>query len=240
MPTVLITGAAKRVGKALAELFADRGWEVIIHYNNSERSARDLSLNLQKKYGDRHFPLVRADLSNPAKAVKILLQQLPQPLIGLDALINNASVFDPSTLAETDYDLWRQQMLVNFEAPFMLMQAFYNLFGKGTVVNVLDTRIVNNDSSHAAYSLSKKALMQLTQMAALEWAPDLRVNAVAPGPVLPPPGRDATYFEKVAADTPLNKEVGLDNLVESVWFLITNSAITGQVIYCDSGAHLKG
>ncbi|GAO30274.1 SDR family oxidoreductase [Geofilum rubicundum] len=240
MPTVLITGAAKRVGKALTELFAARGWEVIIHYHTSERAARDLSLSLQKKYDSRHFPVVQADLSNPVQSVEMLLKQLPQPLAGLDALINNASVFDASTLAETDYDLWRRQMLVNFETPFMLMQAFYKMFGKGAVVNVLDTRIVNNDSSHAAYSLSKKALTQLTQMAALEWAPDVRVNGVAPGPVLPPPGRDSVYFEKVAADTPLKRVVGLDSLAESVWFLVANSAITGQVIYCDSGAHLNG
>ncbi len=240
MPTVLITGAAKRVGKALAELFAARDWEVVIHYNHSEEAALDLSLGLQNKYPDRHFPIVRADLSDGDKFVALLMDKLPAPIKGLDALINCASVFEPSSVAETDYHLLRQQMAVNFEAPFMLMQAFYQLHGSGAIVNILDTRIVNNSWSHAAYSLSKKALMELTRMAALEWAPGVRVNGVAPGPVLPPPDKDAAHLKKVAADTPLKKVVGLNDLAESVWFLIANSAITGQIIFCDSGAHLKG
>ncbi len=240
MPAILITGAAKRIGRALAELFAGRGWEVVIHYNNSASSAQDLSAYLQNKYSDRHFPTVKADLSDAGKSVKLLMDELPAPIKGLDALINCASVFEPSSLAETDDQLWRQQMTVNFETPFKLMQTFYNNYGKGSIVNILDTRIVNNNWSHAAYSLSKKALMELTRMAALEWAPEVRVNGVAPGPVLPPPGKEATYLKKVIADTPLQRVVGLDELAESVWFLVANSAITGQIIFCDSGAHLKG
>ncbi|MCA1745815.1 MAG: SDR family oxidoreductase [Bacteroidales bacterium] len=240
MPVVLITGAAKRVGKALAELFAARGWEVVIHYNSSEVAAQDLSLSLKKKFADRHFPIVRANLLHPGHSVELLMNTLPAPVLRLDALINCASVFEPASLAETDYPLLRQQMTVNFETPFMLMQAFYSKYEKGCIVNVLDTRIVNNEGAHAAYSLSKKSLMELTRMAALEWAPKVRVNAVAPGPVLPPPGKGATYLDKVVADTPLKSIVGLDNLAESVWFLIANSAITGQILFCDSGAHLKG
>lgn len=240
MPVVLITGAAKRIGRALAELFAARGWEVVIHYNNSAVAALDLSRSLQKQYRDRHFPTVKADLSDAGKSVELLLDHLPAPVKSLDALINCASVFEPSSLAETDYLLWRQQMVVNFETPFMLMQAFYKRFGKGCIVNILDTRIVTNDWSHAAYSLSKKALMELTRMAALEWAPAVRVNGVAPGPVLPPPGKEAAHLGKVIADTPLKRLVGLDDLTGSVWFLVANSAITGQILYCDSGAHLKG
>ncbi len=240
MPTVLITGAAKRVGKALAELFGARDWEVVIHYNNSEVAAQELSLSLQKKYPDRQFPTVRADLTDVGKSIALLREGLPASVNGLDALINCASVFEPSSVAETDHQLLRQQMAVNFEAPFMLMQAFYKVHGRGAIVNVLDTRIVNNSWSHAAYSLSKKALMELTRMAALEWAPDVRVNGVAPGPVLPPPGKDAMHLEKVAVETPLKKVVGLDDLAESVWFLVANSAITGQIIFCDSGAHVKG
>ncbi len=103
----------------------------------------------------------------------------------------------------------------------------------------MDTRIVDNESSHAAYSLSKKALMHATTMAALEWAPSVRVNGVAPGPVLPPPGKDETHLHEVIESTPLQKRVELDNLVESAYFLTTNDAITGQIIFCDSGAHLK-
>lgn len=239
MPTVLITGAARRVGKALAELFAARGWEVVIHYNQSESEAQDLSHLLQKQYPDRRFPVVQANLSEPGQVSDRLIEHLPKPIKSLDALINCASVFEASSLADTSLNLLRQQMAINFDAPFMLMQAFNKYQKKGAIVNILDTRIVNNNWSHAAYSLSKKALMELTRMAALEWAPEVRVNGVAPGPVLPPPGKEEAYLQKVVAATPLKSVVGLANLTESVWFLVTNSAITGQIIFCDSGAHLK-
>jgi len=238
MPTVLITGAAKRLGKVLAEFFASKNWEVIIHYNNSDNAAKELSLSLQKKYYGREFSIVKADLSDPEQASALLINQLhiKRP----DLLINCASIFESSNIGETNYKLLRRHMKVNFEAPFMLMHEFYNCYGKGNIINILDARIISNSWSHAAYSLSKKSLTELTRMAAFEWAPNIRVNAVAPGPVLPPPGKDKSYLERVAADTPLKKSVDLNSFLESVWFLVTNSAITGQIIYCDSGAHLKG
>jgi pteridine reductase len=236
--TVLITGAAKRIGRSIAERFAAEGWEVILHFNSSRKEAEFLSEDLRAKYPGRLFPIVQADLTQSTEAIVKLLDKLPEGIITLDCLINNASVFDPGLLGETDYQLLRQQMSVNFETPFLLMQKFCSRFGKGNIVNILDTRVVNNDSSYGAYSLSKKALMQATKMAALEWAPFVRVNGLAPGPVLPPPGKDASSLNAVIADTPLKKAAGLDNLTDSVYFLVSNSAVTGQVIFCDSGAHL--
>ena len=130
-------------------------------------------------------------------------------------------------------------MAVNFDAPFFLMQNYYNRFGKGVIINILDTRVVNNDSSYGAYSLAKKSLMQLTSMAALEWAPKVRVNAVAPGPVLPPEGKNERYFRKVVEGAPLKKQVNIDNLCKSAYFLTEIDDVTGQVLFCDGGAHLK-
>ncbi len=232
--TVLITGGSTRIGKALSGYFASKGFEVIIHYNKSENDAELLSKDLQQKFGDRRFPVVKCDL-NRVSECEIIFENISH----LDVLINNASVFEPGLLSDTNFELFRKQMSVNFESPFFLMKSFYNRYKRGTIINLLDTRIVNNNSSHGAYSLAKKALGNLTQMAALEWAPYIRVNGVAPGPVLPPCNPAGEYFEKVIDATPLKKQVSIDNLCETVYFLAVNSDVTGQIIYCDGGSHIK-
>ncbi|WP_026473193.1 SDR family oxidoreductase [Alkaliflexus imshenetskii] len=236
--TVLITGAAVRVGKALAELFAFRGYNVILHCNSNFDAAKVLASGLSEKYPQALFPVVKADLSNPIAAAQQLFDTLPEGISSIDVLINNASVFEAAQLSETPYELYRRQMVINLDAPFFLMQAFYNRFKSGCIINILDTRVTNHNSSHAAYAIAKKALMHLTQMAALEWAPDVRVNAVAPGPVLPPPGADNSHLQRVSENTPLKSTVSLDNLADSAYFLVSNSSVTGQIIFCDSGAHL--
>jgi NAD(P)-dependent dehydrogenase (short-subunit alcohol dehydrogenase family) len=223
-----------RLGKSMVLHFASMGWDVVIHYNSSSTEAKSLSDELQKQYPGRNFPFVQANLSEIVEC-----EALINNFDHLDALINNASVFEPSLLSETNEKLFRTQMALNFDDPFFLMQHFNNRFKKGVIVNILDTRISNNDSTYGAYSLAKKTLMSLTQMAASEWAPLVRVNAVAPGPVLPPEGKSAEYFKKVVEQTPLIKQVSIDNLCKSVYFLTTNNDVTGQIIYCDGGAHLK-
>ncbi|ASB47789.1 SDR family NAD(P)-dependent oxidoreductase [Alkalitalea saponilacus] len=236
--TVLITGGAQRVGAALSRFFAQNGWNVVIHYNRSSDVARELSKELSGIYPEQYFPVVWCNLSEfPEKMIEFF-NHLPQELNSIDVLINNASVFDPGVLSDTTPELLKSQMSVNFEAPLFLMQSFVNCFKSGVIVNVIDTRVTENSFSHAAYSISKKALMHLTKMAALEWAPDVRVNAVAPGPVLPPPGKTDDYLHAVIKETPLKKQVKLDNLSESVYFLVENDSITGQIIFCDSGTHL--
>lgn len=231
---VLITGSAKRLGKALAYYYAAKGWEVVLHFNSSISEAQLLSDELHAKYPERLFPLFQANLNEVVEC-----EGLIDKIDHLDVLINNASVFESGLLFETNEDLFRDQMAVNFNAPFFLMKKFYNKFKRGVIVNILDTRITSNDSSYGAYSLAKKSLMNLTKMAAIEWAPFVRVNAVAPGPVLPPDGKDANHFYKVIDETPLKKQVDIQNLCESVYFLTLNDDVTGQILFCDGGAHLK-
>ncbi len=236
MPTALVTGAAKRVGAAISKALAFAGWEVILHYHNSRKEVSRLSESLKKQYRDRNFPFVQCDLSNP-DAVLSFFSQLPDGLV-VDALINNASIFDPGTIEETSLGFLRKEMLVNFEAPFFLMQTFKNSFGKGAVVNMLDTKILKNEGTHAAYLLAKKNLAEATKMAALSFAPEIRINAVAPGPVLPPPGKNEDYFDKIVKETPLKIKTNLDDITQSVLFLLNNTSVTGQIVFCDSGLHL--
>ncbi|WP_462319218.1 SDR family oxidoreductase [Marinilabilia sp.] len=235
--TAFVTGAAKRIGSVIAEYLASAGWEVVLHYNHSRDDAAALSEKLKELYPDRVFPIFQCDLS-VSDAVLSVFNRLPGVIDKIDALINNASVFDPGRIDETSLSFLRKQMMVNFEAPFLLIQAFKNHFGEGSVVNLLDTKIVSNEGTHAAYLLAKKSLAELTRMAALDFAPHIRVNGVAPGPVLPPPRKSADYLEGVIEKTPLKRQVDVSDIANSVSFLLNNSSVTGQIIFCDSGSHL--
>ncbi len=237
--TVLITGASRRIGKGFAEYFSARGWNIVIHYNHSSDAALELSNHLKASYPTQKFPIIQCDLSNSIESVQRLIYKLPDGIDRLDALINNASIFKSGDLHSSTSKIWDLHFRINLETPFYLMQGFRASFGKGCIINILDTKVDSFDTFHAAYLLSKKSLRDLTMMAAFEWAPDIRVNAVAPGAVLPPPGKDEDYLQHIANQSPLKRVVKLENLSESVYFLVSNSSITGQVIYCDSGAHLN-
>ncbi len=236
-PTVLITGAARRVGAAIARFLADEGWEVVLHYNHSRDEAMQLSGELRQLYPERKFPLVQCDLSN-TDAVLAIFNRLPDGVEKLDALINNASTFNSGGIQETSPEFLRKEMAVNFEAPFFLIQGFVNTFGMGVIVNMLDTKVVKNEGTHAAYLLAKKNLAALTRMAAMEFAPNVRVNGVAPGPVLPPPRKGNDYLRAVIEKTPLKRQVDVEDIAASVSFLLNNPSVTGQVVFCDSGSHL--
>jgi NAD(P)-dependent dehydrogenase (short-subunit alcohol dehydrogenase family) len=118
------------------------------------------------------------------------------------------------------------------------MRNYANSADNGQIINIVDTRITNNKSEHLSYSLSKKSLWELTQMAALELAPNFRVNAIAPGAVLAPVGKNQNYLEMVADKTPMKSPSGVISVLKSIDYIIENKDLTGQLIYCDGGAHL--
>ncbi len=234
---VLVTGAAKRLGAAISCHLAEEGWSVVLHYHQSREEAEQLATQLKEHFPGQDFWTLKGDLSNVQEVMGLLDHRSVKGL-EIMALVNNASVFVPGSLEELSTDFLKEQMDVNFVAPLFLMQAFKKRFRSGSVVNLLDTNIVNNSDTHAAYLLAKKGLESLTQMAALAWAPSFRVNGVAPGPVLPPPGEGADHLAQVVAKTPLKRQVDTQEIARTVSFLLNNPSITGQVIFCDGGAHL--
>ncbi len=236
-PVVLVTGAAKRVGAAISRHLAHEGWGVVLHYHHSQEEVLELASQLGSEFPHQNFWTLQCDLSNMEKVTTLFDHSSIQG-VELTALVNNASVFTPGCLEDISPDFLKKQMDVNFSAPLFLMQAFKQRFPLGSVVNLLDTNVVNHIDTHAAYLLAKKALESLTKMAALAWAPAFRVNGVAPGPVLPPPGKGVEHLDQVIAKTPLKRQVGTLDIAQSVSFLLNNPSITGQVIFCDSGAHL--
>jgi len=235
--TVFITGAAKRVGKTMALHLAAQGWNVAIHYNSSATEAELLKDELKASFPLQQFEIFKANLNN-TNEVESLIPQVLQAMQNIDLLINNASVFNPGNFLLTDTSFLDLQMNVNFRAPFILTRDFARLVKKGLIINFVDTRIVNNKSNFAAYSLSKKALWELTKMTALELGPLIRVNAIAPGLMLPPEGKDGDYLWKLAENIAMKRPGGLNPILKSLDYMLSNDYLTGQLMFCDGGENL--
>jgi NAD(P)-dependent dehydrogenase (short-subunit alcohol dehydrogenase family) len=233
----LITGSPRRIGKYMAHHLASRGWNVVIHYNGSREAALELVNDLSAKYPGQGFVALQADLSD-AEEAGILVEESCSELGTLGLLINNASVFTAGHIAGTSTELLDSQFQVNFRAPFILMRDFKLRCLKGNIINICDTRITTNKSDFAAYSLSKKALWELTKMAALEFAPDIRVNAIAPGVTLAPVDRDESYLDRLARQIPMKKPGGVEPVLKCLDFILDNGHLTGQLLFADGGENL--
>jgi len=233
--TALVTGAARRIGRAIALALADAGASVVVHHRDSEDDARALCGELAAR-GAQAWP-VAADLDDPAQVESLITRSLAAAG-GLDFLVNNASAFAPDTLAEVTLERVMAMVRTNAWAPFVLSRSFAREVGRGKIVNLLDTRIKGHDSSHVSYTVSKRMLALFTRMMALEFAPEITVNAVAPGLILPPAGKDESYLQQLAGALPLRRHGGPQDVAEAVIFLLRSDFITGQVIYVDGGRHL--
>ncbi len=235
--TALITGASKRIGKAVTEHLAAKGWNIIIHFHSSEKSAAAFSDELKQKYPEQFFETAKANLSDENDIAALIPGVVSRfGIFGL--LINNASVFDAGSVKETGFELFESQIRVNLKAPFFLMRDFANICKTGNIINFVDTRVTNNKSNFAAYSLSKKGLWELTKMAALEFAPEIRVNAIAPGVTLAPEDKDESYLKNLAAATPMKKPGGVAPVLKSIDYILANDHLTGQLLFADGGENL--
>lgn len=232
---VLVTGGADRIGKAICLYLASNGYDIALHCNKSKAKARRTAQQI-KALG-RRCEIFSCDLSNE-KNVTTLIKQVTKKFISLNLLINNASIFEPSTLKSATLLSLKYHMSINFNAPFLLTKDFANICRKGQIINILDTHIIKNQSKHSTYLLSKKALYNLTQLAAVELAPKIRVNGIAPGLILPPTGKGKTYLKRLAHNIPLKKVGKVEFITQSIKFLLENSYLTGQIIFNDGGEHL--
>ncbi|MDD4225392.1 MAG: SDR family NAD(P)-dependent oxidoreductase [Mariniphaga sp.] len=237
MDTALITGGSKRVGKAIAEHLAGKGWNLVIHYNTSEEPAERLVKQLQTHYPGQKFTCLQTDLINQNEVERLIRNAIAN-MGSIQLLVNNASIFKPGNLRKTSTGLFDDHILVNFKAPFILMRDFATFCTNGNIINLLDTRITSNKTNFAAYSLSKKSLWHLTQMAALEFAPNIRVNAIAPGVTLPPVDKDESYLWELAEKIPMKEPTGTDPILKSIDFILENTHLTGQLLFADGGENL--
>jgi NAD(P)-dependent dehydrogenase (short-subunit alcohol dehydrogenase family) len=233
--TALITGAAKRLGRETALTLSDRGINVIVHFDHSDTEAGKLRADLQNK-GVKAWT-IQADFRSPDQ-YQTLIERASQIAGGLDILINNASIFPAEALSDLSWSSLSANMEVNAWVPFVLSRAFAQQIGQGKIVNLLDSRLKGYDWTHVGYILSKHLLAAMTRMMALEFAPHITVNAVAPGLVLAPPGKDESYLQNLVHTIPLQRHGGAQDIADAVAFLIASDFITGNVIYVDGGRHL--
>ena len=235
--TALITGAARRIGRSIAWHLAEKGWDVLVHFNTSQVEADAYTSLLRQQFNPQRLEAVKADLSNTGE-VEALIPEIHSRFGAFDLLINNASVFKPGYLSETSASLFSEHLTVNFFSPFILMRDFAAYCQHGNIINFVDTRITTNKSDFAAYSLSKKGLWELTKMAALEFGPGIRVNAIAPGVTLAPADRDEAYLLNLAKNIPMKRPGGVDPILQSIDYILNNEHLTGQLLFADGGENL--
>jgi len=235
---VLVTGAAKRLGRAIALKLACAGYDVAIHYRGSKSDAETLAAEIGKI--GRRTVLVDGDLSNEASVATIV----PRASSGfgpLTALVNCASVFEDDRIETVTRASWDKHLNTNLRAPLVLSQAFAKQLpadAHGAIVNIVDQALLNLTPQFLSYTVSKAGLWTLTQTLAQALAPRIRVNAVAPGPSLKAERQTQANFDGHVQKTLLRRPSAPEDIAGGVFYLLSAPAVTGQMIAVDSGQHL--
>jgi len=231
----LVTGGAVRLGKGIAMALAREGYHILLHYNHSKAAVEQCRQEVGTLgVGVR---LLQADFSCP-EGISSMWSSIPSGWKP-DVLVNNASVFMDSDMKEAGTKSLEHHLDINFTVPYLLTKLFAkDKEGEGVIINILDTRINRQDENYLDYALSKKLLAEFTRVSAKILGPDIRVNGIAPGLILPPPGGNRSYLEERAQRIPLQRVGDVEAITQAVIFLISNHFITGQILYVDGGEHL--
>ena len=238
--TILITGAAKRVGKEMALSFFKKGWNIIIHYNNSIEDAQSLAdeMNAQRK---NSAYIIQANLDNAEDVLK--LAETALSLRGrIDGLINNASTFYPTPMGSFSEEHWEALMGSNLKAPLFLTQFLCETLrkNKGFIINITDINVNKALTNHSIYLAAKSGLQTITQSLAKELAPDIRVNAIAPGAILEPPNVTWTKEQKdnIIKLIPMSRMGNEKDIADAAIYLSEAEYVTGQILNVDGGKSL--
>lgn len=227
---VLVTGGAVRIGRAICEAFAAEGARVVIQYRTSRKEA----VALAKELGG---VAIQSGLESEA-ACDRLIAGVVKVAGRLDILVNNAAVFGKDGVRSMTAAKIGQEFWPNLFVPMLLTRAFAKKVKKGAIINLLDRRITSLDTECVPYVLAKKSLAEFTKIAALDLAPRIRVNAVAPGAVLPPPGKGMKYLYDKAGPVPLRRRILSAEVADAVVWLAKAGSVTGQIVFVDGGQHL--
>tara|TARA_B100001250_G_scaffold70460_1_gene56826 strand:- start:14 stop:739 length:726 start_codon:yes stop_codon:yes gene_type:complete len=241
MKTIFVTGGAKRIGKAIIELFAQDNWRIIIHYNKSASDAEALAESINANNGDSAF-VVKGDLDK-SDDVQSIVSSVNSISETIDLLVNNASTFYPTPIEDISNDHWDKLIGSNLKGPLFLIQGLKEKLqaSKGSIINITDTNLTKGIANYSIYSAAKAGLESITKGLAKELAPEIKVNAISPGAMLEPP--DVTWTEeqknKVIESIPLKRMGTEKDIAETVYFLAHSDYITGQIIKVDGGRSLS-
>ncbi len=236
--TVLITGAAKRIGRQLALDLAGAGYDVAVHCHTSrveaEAVVREIAIN------GRRAIVVQGDLAD-VQTPERLVAEVTNELGPLTTLINNASIFEPDEVGSISMESWSTHQDTNLRAPIMLAQAFAKALPDdlhGNIINIIDQRVWKLNPRFFSYTMSKTGLWTATRTLAQALAPRIRVNAIGPGPALPSARMEQSEFDKQARLTLLGRGTSPAEISEAAKFILSQPALTGQMIALDGGQHL--
>ena len=238
-PNVVVTGAARRIGRAVAEGLAARGWGVAIHFDRSRVEAEELAHAITQR-GEGRAVTLRADLTDIAQA-GTLLKRAGAALGPVDVVVNNASIFEDDTIETLRWDAFDRHFAIHVKAPLELARSLAASLGEGReglVVNVIDQRVWKPTPLLFSYGLSKAALWDATRMMAQALAPRVRVNAIGPGPTLQGARQSPEDFRRQIDSVPLRRGPGLDEFAATVGYLWDARSVTGQMLALDGGQHL--
>lgn len=231
--TILITGAAKRVGRIFALACASAGADIVIHHGHSEKDALKVKDEIDALGRKAH--VLASDLGKPAEATRLISQA--NEFSPLFALVNSAAIFEPLSFNETTLTDWERHMAINLTAPFLLSQEFARQIKEGRIVNIVDWRALRPGADHFPYTISKAALAALTQSLAVALAPRITVNGLALGAILPP--SDGAVNDDIIKNVPAKRWSEPQEVGEALLFLLTGPAyVTGEIIHVDGGRHL--
>ena len=230
MPTAIITGGGIRIGKAMALHLAVKGFNIALHYNQSNPSQ---VIEEIKSHGVRclEYP---CDLTKIDEA-KQLISRIIADFHDVELLVNSAANFIQENLEETQKDTLTNTLNLNLMSPYLLMRDYKRNINKGMIINIIDERVRKHISTFAAYSVSKVGLKHLTELAAIEWGETIRVNGIAPGLILPPRDGALDYLEKAAKKVPTRNHGNMENLLRALDYLLENLFVNGETLFVDGG-----
>ena len=248
---LLITGGANRIGREIALHFSKKGWNIALHYFKSSSKAKKLKKIIEPNWSScakdeipflwSKVALIKADLKS-AKQVEKIIPRAKKQLGTIDCLINNAALFEKDDISNFTIKRWNDHLNTNLLAPTILTKQFAKQISKKTIsniINIIDQRIFKLTPIFMSYTLSKSALYTLTKTMAMRLAPSIKVNGIAPGPIIKNKRQSDKHFNQQIKSTLLKKVVLVKDLCDTVEYLINNDSITGQVVAVDSGQNLS-
>jgi len=236
--TILITGAARRLGSAIAKALAERGHFVVLHYHESAADAASLAQEIG--FAGGHCGVIQADLSDRER-IAALVPEAVAAFGPLHALVNNASSYHFDRLTTLNHADWDSNLRTNLEAPSFLTQAFAAQFAgsDGSIINILDFKVANLNPDHLSYTIAKVGLAGFTRLAAMEFHGRIRVNAIAPGLTLRSGKQTEAQFERAWRMTPLGRGPTQDEIGDAARFILETPSLNGQILCLDGGASLR-
>ena len=247
--SALITGGAKRIGRAIALYLAEKGFDIIIHYSQSKKEAEELVSKLRKLKVNAFC--IKTNLLNDCE-ISSLVKKSNQ-LIGkpIDILINNASIFENDSLLSLNLESWDRHFFTNLKAPVFLSKEFSKqapdhtkdknneTISTSNIINIIDQKVLNLNPRFFSYTLAKSSLLNFTKIAAQELAPKIRVNAIGPGPILKAVHQTEEQFQNQRKSTLLERGSDVKEISRAISFILSSPGLTGQLITLDGGEHLK-